>query len=209
MHRLRLLAPCVLFCILALTSGCTESPTAVTKAGAESLEPSSSATSADDESAIMTFETLSYDGKENGDRLSLDVSVLDAVGAISPSDITGVVLPMGLVELSFFEEDGGKGELIEGAGLIKRTESSVEGLGRLVHVPVTGTRTDAQGVTEQIQGTLTINLTEGVEEPLKGDFFRSCGDECVQFDIEAVFQEAEGPAPCLLTGTFTAGIPVP
>lgn len=208
LHPSRLLAACVIVCIPALASACTESPTAVTEAAAESPEPLLSATAAADESALITFETLSYNGREeDGTRVDLDVSILDVVGAVSPSDIVGAVTPSDFQALHFFGPDGGKGRFIEGAGLIRRTPQGVEGLGRLVDVPVTGTRTNADGTVEQVEGTLMINLIEDVVEPIKGDFFFSCGDECLRFQIEATFQEADGPIPCLLTGTFTAGLP--
>lgn len=207
MHPSRLLAACVIVCIPALASACTESPTTVTEAGAES-QTLLSATAANDESALITFETLSYNGREeDGTRVDLDVSVLDIVGAVTPSSIVGAVTPSDFQALHFFGPDGGKGQFIEGAGLIRKTRRSVEGLGRLVDVPVTGTRTKADGTVEQVEGTLMINLTENVVEPIKGDFFDSCGDECVRFQIEATFREAQGPQPCLLTGTFTAGLP--
>lgn len=214
MNRSSSLFACLALAALVVTVGCTDVPTAVTNAAAEpaSAEPapfaSLSPTSANVASTITTFETLSYNGREeDGTRVDLDVSVLDVVGAVSPSDIVGAVSPSNFEALHFFGPDSGKGQFIEGAGLIKKTRRSVEGLGRLVDVPVTGTRTNADGTVEQVEGTLMINLTENVVEPLKGDFFGSCGDECVRFQIEATFQEAQGPTPCLLTGTFTAGLP--
>lgn len=88
MHPSRLLAACVIVCIPALASACTESPTEVTEAGAEIPEPLLSATAANDESALITFETLSYRGQEeNGDRDDDQDGEVEIVGEIDPESV--------------------------------------------------------------------------------------------------------------------------
>lgn len=166
----------------------------------------------------ITFETLSYHGNDADSRavLDLEVSGVDLVGITAPSDLSvHPADPATLRQLRFVSVDAGNGRFISGPGLIVVRPNGVRGVGQLVRVPVTGTRTTPQGVVEQVTGTVSIDLEEDVVEPPQGGFFSVCGDECVRFHIEATFREkAQGISPCLLTGTLTAeslaeGIPPP
>lgn len=185
---------------LVLLAACGDGPTTVP--GAPESSPRSVTGSANENAATVSFELLSYTEVDGGVELDLTLQGLDAVGIASPDRVEGIDLPTRLEQLQFFAEEG-KDDLVEGPGLITVSGDDVQGFGRLVDVPVTGFRkTDPFDPGRPVGGTLTIDLTEDVVAPAQGDFFVTCGFDCIQFRIEATLQETGVTQPSPLSGTF-------
>lgn len=185
---------------LVLLAACGDGPTTVP--GAPEWSPRSAVGSTNENAATVSFEVLSYTGVDGGVELDLTLLGLDAVAIASPDRVEGIDLPTRLEQLQFFAEEG-KDDFVEGPGLITVSGDDVQGFGRLVDVPVTGTRkTDPFDPGTLVGGTLTVDLTEDVVAPVQGDFFVSCGFDCIQFQVEATLQETGVPEPSLLSGTF-------
>lgn len=185
---------------LVLLAACGDGPTTVP--GAPESSPRSVIGSTSENAATVSFELLSYTEVDGGVELDLTLQGLDAVAIASPDRVQGIDLPTRLEQIQFFAEEG-KNILVEGPGLITVSGDEVQGFGRLVDVPVTGTRKfDPFDPGTLVGGTLTVELTEDVIAPAQGDFFVSCGLDCLQFQIEATLQETGVPEPSPLSGTF-------
>ncbi|MDX1566285.1 MAG: hypothetical protein R3223_00695 [Longimicrobiales bacterium] len=196
---------------IPLLAGCDGGTPADVTGPAPSTPGLDETTSIDEAPPRIDFEDVHFEGTGSAGYFRVDVE-LDAAAILTPPETASseIQLLRDLRILTFFEEDGGKGESIVGDGAIHNAATGLFAIGGLEEVPVSGTLTYVENgteVVETVEGVLTVDLEAQVEEPVKGDFFRECGDACLQFDISGSIEQAEGPAPCLITGTFTIGTP--